>query len=110
MASSEGERYDWLWRQGMPRFDLEKFQGHFRRGGDDLVAGLALDCQPGYLLARSQKDVLRQLFNPDCYMCCSHRHHPLSVRSSKYSQPLQYPMEDAYAARATSTMRRRPSA
>src|ERR1700730_15478883 len=109
MASIKGERYHRLWRQGMPGFDLEKFQGYFPRCGDDLVAGLALDCQPGYLFARSEKDALRQLFNPDCYVLCSHRYHPLSIRSSKHSPPLQYPMQNAYAARATSTMRRRPS-
>ena len=56
----------------MTRFDLEKLQRNFRRSRDDLVPGVALDCQPGYFLARGKKDALGKLFDPDCDVSCRH--------------------------------------
>jgi hypothetical protein len=60
----------------MTSFDLKKLQCHFWCGRDDLIAGIALNCQPGHIAACGKKNALGKLFNFDlrCLMRQSHVH------------------------------------
>jgi hypothetical protein len=86
-CSFERERHHRAWFQWTTRFDFEKLQCYFRCGRDNLIAGLAFDCEPRHIVARSKKDALGKLLNFDCYVCRCHRYPHLRV--SHLSVPTQ---------------------